>query len=604
MEGTSEQERLFRWNAVYWEGPSLEWLQCPEDQVLRIRHLLQAQFERVWGLPLAPDAIVVEFISQGAWNRAFKVTLPPSAPSLPHPYCRHLVFRLSLPVLQSAKTRSEVATMRWVRQHTNIPVPRVFMYDATGRTFDDYEWILMEHMPGRPYWDVQDQLSTDAKVALARTIAEWVHSLWAMPFDKIGSFQLYFGDWRPEYSFPRGPFQDLRRFCSSFVEAAHHELLDPRQRKRAQIANLRFGLEYGDYEYILHHPKSPSTKRNITHRIKREEKAAQKERQEKVARYKAELIQILESLSRTTPLQLDGSDAMKVNEWCHDNDSRGTLDIVTETRGLVSLHSTRYVKAEYHYIKAIEHSTQLVEQVVPDRPLPPRCSVLHHWDIHGGNVLVDPDNGRPTALLDWEQICTVPILPLIAAAQTEGKPGPADCLPYPKLLEFEEQMCPMSSYYICPRKPSLSWMSVPDDDLSYHQRTWGIQLMRVAYRDRLEELSLPGDTNMQKEIGKTAESLSALAVSEGKEQVKPGVAEASSSRFLSDRDQLVEEIIYAIQEWNGLDTAVERLVGKARGLGYSLDESDSDSESEVESESESDESTGTDACPLSSSHVT
>ncbi|KAK7942450.1 uncharacterized protein PG986_011563 [Apiospora aurea] len=353
MEGNLQQGQvpLFRWCGWHGYNPQLEWLQCPEDQLPAIRDLLQVQFDRAWGLSMNADDIVVEFISGGAWNRAFKVTLPPDLPlpastlsvknqhhqtpattasNLPRQYIRHLVLRLSVPVLQSTKTRSEVATVGWVRQHTKIPVPRIFLYDATGSTFGGYEWILMEHMPGQPYYEVQDRLPTEAKAALARTVAECVHSLWSMPFDGIGSLyyddddadlvrvdsghiainvmdlngvptaagqnkephlgplcsNLYMGDWRPEYPFPRGPFRDLRRFCSSFVEAAHHELHDPRQQQRERIFGLSQSLCFDDHEYNLQ-------LHNASKYVPEETPAAKLKRQRRVARYKAELTRIL-----------------------------------------------------------------------------------------------------------------------------------------------------------------------------------------------------------------------------------------------------------------------------------------------------------------------
>ncbi|KAK8084476.1 hypothetical protein PG997_005747 [Apiospora hydei] len=601
MEGNSQQGEvpLFRWYGWHGLNPQLEWLQCPEDQLPAIRDLLQVQFERVWDLSMNTDDIAVESISGGAWNRAFKVTLPPDLPlrastlsiknqhhqtpattssSLPRQYFRYLVLRLSVPVLQSTKTHSEVATIGWVRQHTKIPVPRVFLYDATGSTFGGYEWILMEHMPGQPYYEVQDRLPTEAKAALARTVAD----------------NFYMGDWRPEYPFPRGPFRDLRRFCSSFIEAAHHELHDPRQQQRESIFSLSQGLFFDDHENSLQLP-------NASKYVSEETPAAKLKRQRRVARYKAELTRIFEGLSATT--HLEGSCARKVIEARHVDDikDREPVGFVVsipggcsstaagpengqkhdrQVHGLVSLHFARgAISTEAH-----NRLNRLVEDVVPDSPLPPRCSILHHWDISAHNVLVDPDNGRPTALLDWEQLFTAPILPLIANTETEATPGPADCLPYPRLMRFEYQM----ELYTCSREPSLSWIpaSKNEEDLSSHRRTWGIQVMRAAYRARLEELvpSSPPSCGTETAIGEGGQQISHGG---GDETTKPGMVEPSSSRFLSDRDQLVEQIIAKVQDWDLMHRDVQKMVEKAQSLGYCLDVSDLESEAP---ESETDKS--------------
>lgn len=41
---------------------------------------------------------------------------------------------------------------------------------------------------------------------------------------------------------------------------------------------------------------------------------------------------------------------------------------------------------------------------------PPPSAYLLHRDLHGGNILVDRKDGRPTTLLDFEMIYTIPRL--------------------------------------------------------------------------------------------------------------------------------------------------------------------------------------------------
>ncbi len=54
-------------------------------------------------------------------------------------------------------------------------------------------------------------------------------------------------------------------------------------------------------------------------------------------------------------------------------------------------------------------------------------NVLYHWDISENNVLVDRSTGRATALLDWEQLHTVPLTvpdfypPIMEAKNTFGE---------------------------------------------------------------------------------------------------------------------------------------------------------------------------------------
>src|SRR5690606_19108341 len=58
-----------------------------------------------------------------------------------------------------------------------IPAPRVYAYDSSAENELGYEWILMEKLPGVPYQSVADNLSVNARLAVARTIAEWLDQL-------------------------------------------------------------------------------------------------------------------------------------------------------------------------------------------------------------------------------------------------------------------------------------------------------------------------------------------------------------------------------------------------------------------------------------------
>ncbi|KAK8007343.1 hypothetical protein PG989_001333 [Apiospora arundinis] len=591
MEDTSRQQPLFRWSAGY-----VEWLLEPEDQIAAIRDLLQIQLKRVWALSLEANDIVVEFIAEGTWNRAFKVTLPPGL-SLPfptkdqyqHQYCRYLVFRLSLPVLQSSKTRSEVTTLRWVRHHTAIPVPRVFLASLS----------------------LQDKLPLESKVALARTIADWVHSLWSIPFDDIGSLyddaadggahnerdeqhddgiartdcgpvavsvmdlygtpplgtaeqkpvvrlgplcaQQYMGDWRPEYPFPRGPFRDLRHFCHSFLDVVRYELRDIRQEQRAYIWELCGDLHYKDIEYQIKRPNTPSCQVKYMQRRLNEETPEDKcERQKELVRHKAELVRVYKELSANT--QPDSNIVSKLMESYHacGGEVEEPVDVIASVGRPLSEHSSTTAGHEYskkgggghnyqlnalfsvnvingwprwsYYGKKsqvwkIDHLGRLVEAAVPDGHLPPKTCILHHWDISENNVLIDPVDGHATALLDWEQIFTVPILPLIAAALPEKAdsndsgstaaiasdcdgeissmsageatlstaPGPADCLPYPPILDFDEGL----SSHLCGKKPYSSWLSEQELQSGWWKTGLETHNMRMAYKARLKELNSP-----------------------------------------------------------------------------------------------------------------
>jgi hypothetical protein len=84
-------------------------------------------------IPL-PGLCTVKFLAQGAFNKLYIVRAGGE----------EVVIRVTLPVDPKWKTLSAVATLKWVRTMTHLPVPRVLAYEA-GRTNPiGFEYIIME----------------------------------------------------------------------------------------------------------------------------------------------------------------------------------------------------------------------------------------------------------------------------------------------------------------------------------------------------------------------------------------------------------------------------------------------------------------------------
>lgn len=81
----------------------------------------------------------VTLYAQGGFNKLYKVE------------CESGLFlmRITLPVDPKHKTNSEVATILYIRENTNIPVPHVFAFDDSSENELGFEWILMEMLPGK-----------------------------------------------------------------------------------------------------------------------------------------------------------------------------------------------------------------------------------------------------------------------------------------------------------------------------------------------------------------------------------------------------------------------------------------------------------------------
>ncbi|KKY29474.1 hypothetical protein UCDDA912_g10602 [Diaporthe ampelina] len=426
------------------------------------------------------------------------------------------VLRVSLPVWPGRKVRSEVASMNWVLHNTSIPLPRVLGFadpTATGESLGGgggggggdvpvfpYPWILMDKMPGVPFADVHRTISQDAKAALACKLADWVHELAVRPFPLIGSLdmdvgmassasldggeagdeavvnytelslalvgpgpgvgigpvvsQKFFGDWRLEYSLNRGPFPDLHAFATSLVACQLADVDDPRQRLRTAVASA--GTDG--------HGEPPPGARDA-----------------------AFAFAFASAAGPGADTATGNKSKARRNDYCSEAQH--------EPGAPVCLCSSRYVSAEQMdgYKSTCETLSRLIDMAVPRSPIwhdSPRdaCAphaadagaVLYHWDISEDNLLVDPETGEATGVIDWEQLCLVPI-PLARYYPALLEPGP-DAPEYPSISEWE------------PGRTKPEWRLVDEDRCSR-------RLMRDAFDGRMLQLASPWlDAHVQEDF--------------------------------------------------------------------------------------------------------
>ncbi|KAI1770875.1 hypothetical protein F4818DRAFT_224560 [Hypoxylon cercidicola] len=479
------------WRRVLWVGfednipiPCWTYHYRVDSLLKKIKPYLADLLNRHWGITAPLD---VTFLNQGSFNRAFLVricsddslhTAPKSTlPPLPN----QVVLRLALPILPEIKILSEVATMRYVKHRTSIPVPQVYMYNASAANDLEFEWILMEYMPGQRFGDVEPSLSDDARKLFARKIADWVDSLSHLQFDEIGSLYMpctttdppsassstttpdgtddgtvvistdaipdpvigqlsnlnYTGDWRLEYDFNRGPFRNLQDFILSGAKANFIEVRDPRQQVRAE-----FNQAY----------------------IKREEASKEGEAGKALAEKEGKRVEELRN--RRIPIYWSGgpdSDNWEsrprdqITSICQYDDDVPTCPVVMEFGQSFFRYAAQDLEQHREVSKRL---MDLVYSIIPNTPLGPRSTVLNHWDINGGNVLVD-GTGQPTALLDWEFIFTMPF----TLAQF-----------YPKVLD------------VSMRDQSDSERDPSDPE---REAMWKTEKMEEEFHERMKELKSP-----------------------------------------------------------------------------------------------------------------
>jgi hypothetical protein len=95
------------------------------------------------------DECSVEAFAEGAFNKLFTVDCSKGC----------FIFRASLPVAPHVKTKSELPTLAFVRERTDISVPLAMAYDADLANELDFEWMLMQFIDARPLHEVWYEMS-------------------------------------------------------------------------------------------------------------------------------------------------------------------------------------------------------------------------------------------------------------------------------------------------------------------------------------------------------------------------------------------------------------------------------------------------------------
>jgi Phosphotransferase enzyme family len=192
--------------------------------------------------------LAVALLGEGSFNKAYTVDVKLASD------VKSYIFRATLPVEPSDKVRSEVATLDYIKRHTNIPVPDVIAYDSSSSNALGFEWILMEKISGEPISNIWRGLSDSSKAAITRKIASYVlqmrknclfHEIGALYRDAdneeftIGPIVTQFvfmGPRRQLLSRNRGPYHHDRDFVRALIDI--------------QVADVHLAKTMSD-EYLL-----------------------------------------------------------------------------------------------------------------------------------------------------------------------------------------------------------------------------------------------------------------------------------------------------------------------------------------------------------------
>ncbi|SPQ18375.1 9d7973e3-4f96-429b-872a-4399d5845192 [Thermothielavioides terrestris] len=118
-----------------------------------------------------------------------------------------------------AKSVSEIATARYLRRFTDIPVPEIYYHDLDPGNDIGAPFVLMEKMPGRHLHKMWDGLSREDKKSALSQIASVVAKLASLQFDQIGSLNEHgVGPLvSPCFEQPKGPFRSTDEYLRSFI---------------------------------------------------------------------------------------------------------------------------------------------------------------------------------------------------------------------------------------------------------------------------------------------------------------------------------------------------------------------------------------------------
>ncbi|KAI0002625.1 phosphotransferase enzyme family-domain-containing protein [Xylariaceae sp. FL0662B] len=351
----------------------------------------------------------VEFLEAGSFNRTFlvKTTKP-----------QDLIFRLALPVFPHYKVESEVATMRYVRSATTIPVPQVYAWDSSTCNALRCEWILMEKAAGIPYNEAEESFSLPQKIDIGRQLASWVHQLSRLRFDSIGSIfppsphstsayhlgspimEQFMVDWRPEYKTPTRdpgnwrPHPSAWSFARAFVDTVSAETNDERQICRVTVYSAARALAKALAE--------------------EDDDALVREEEESFFASVAKLHQTVRKDDMGSLAPVATTNTPDCNQRSRPEEPlsyEAWIESVDQPRDCpADLQHTPYSTWGHEKTKnACAKLTQLIDKLFDGQDnLPTGSTALFHWDMHSGNVFVDKETAQITALIDWEHVVARP----------------------------------------------------------------------------------------------------------------------------------------------------------------------------------------------------
>ncbi|KAF9555649.1 hypothetical protein CPC08DRAFT_711882 [Agrocybe pediades] len=375
----------------------------------------------------------IQFLSAGTFHKAYLITLADHS---------QLVARVARRFMPRLKTESEVATIDYIRNKTNIPVSEIYHYDSNPYNRLGGEFILMSKAPGIPLSQVYHGLPYNELVKLLKNVAVLIIPLFAHRFNAIGS--LYFGPDPRAISatsgaptpkaaldhytaFPFSPTLEMANFLPSITPRASSAVVPnvksvTREHHVGPIISWPF---FGSNRGELTHPHElnrgpwPTTESYLKSCVDREIQGVILENEGKTAPHRLHLDPDEVQSSRHHRLRaVPGDESDDSDEWNleeSEDEWEGPGDAMyrdyrrMQRSTFLIAHLTR---REEIVKKEMSRWMQLMDKLraLIKKPEGPEEFGLDCHDLSLENVFVDEkDSTTITAIIDWESTTTRPL---------------------------------------------------------------------------------------------------------------------------------------------------------------------------------------------------
>lgn len=170
-------------HGLEWERDvfSLRTVWTVDPSIQRIRDICFEALQQTYPGVIKKTGIEVEFLDQGAFNRVYSVKATVEVGVSSDAQLKtglvtitkrfKYVLRVSLPVDPRLKSLSEVATIQYLNERTNIPVSTVLHSSPSADNALGFEWMFQTYVPGYKLSSIWQQLGETGRERMIRQLA-------------------------------------------------------------------------------------------------------------------------------------------------------------------------------------------------------------------------------------------------------------------------------------------------------------------------------------------------------------------------------------------------------------------------------------------------